>query len=202
MSILSQSICSILLASSFLFNGAYGRELLGYRIVPQEEADFVNEHNKPYTEEKDYERFYDQMGKGLHLVNEPASWWGREWEWYCAFEADLEKIKEATKVWIPHVNYMYYENLWYREEREILEYITTIVSENPEKALRFSIGYFSARTEEMTMAIPLAAVQNNDYDLWGKCWRTRDELKEYANRILDWRSWEIIGTPGEREKTL
>ncbi|KAI9054576.1 hypothetical protein LZ554_001729 [Drepanopeziza brunnea f. sp. 'monogermtubi'] len=211
MTLFSKSICSILLASSFLFNIAYGeRDLIGYRIAPDKEAAYINEHNHPPTEIEFYEAFNDQLGKAFHMINDPAPTWASwpDTQWYCAIEGDMEKVRDMRKMWIPHLNDLYDSGLWYREEKDIIEYIERFVTDDADKVLRFSHGYCSERYEnQLNMAIPFELVKGNYFELWGQCWGTSDELEEYVSGKgkdpsinIPWKSWDIEGSPGPRDK--
>jgi hypothetical protein len=109
-------------------------------------------------------------------------------------------MKELSRVWIPYqdTNTRNGDILWYAEEETILKYIKSVVSKDPEKALRFSYGSTWDNYEHLRMVIPTETLKdfNLDLDLWGKCWEKKDDLLEHASQTVDWKSWgEIDGTP-------
>ncbi|KAJ5051481.1 uncharacterized protein L3040_001257 [Drepanopeziza brunnea f. sp. 'multigermtubi'] len=206
---LPRSICAILLALSFLFDGARGvtpgRIVIGYRTVAEGEAEDINEDNKPYREAliDEARQKLNQLGNGLHIMREPVSWEGFPWwrNWYCVIEADINKIAKAHKIYIPE----YYQQtdwdgqrsdvvLWHGGEDVIVDYITQGVPKDPGKALRFS--WISDFDWELQMLIPTAVVNNDELDLWSECFETKDELKEYSSEVVDWESWGIAGDCG------
>ncbi|EKD12939.1 hypothetical protein MBM_08893 [Drepanopeziza brunnea f. sp. 'multigermtubi' MB_m1] len=204
---LSQSIGSILLASSFLLSGALGegeeREIIGYRIAHEDEAAYINEHNRPYRDEiyDDYTN-RNQLGHGIYMTNEPASWPAYDDEWNCVIKADSQKMKEVSKVWIPEYRReiknglaVWPIRLWFAEEEDILEYIESLVPEKPEQALRFS--YISGLPEELQMLIPTETINKNELDFWAQCWKTLDEQLEFSSKTIEWTTdWDIVGNSG------
>ncbi|KAJ5046746.1 uncharacterized protein L3040_003976 [Drepanopeziza brunnea f. sp. 'multigermtubi'] len=158
MMLLSQSICSILLALSFLFDGAYGkRGVIAYRTVSQREARKTNKYGMPYrgkvVDQK--RRRLNSLGPGYYTSNKPggwmrqsASWFDGGAPWYCAIEADIEKVEDLSKVWIPKSylkidedGEMKTKKLWTwnsDNEKEIHKYIKLQGVRDPENALLFS----------------------------------------------------------------
>ncbi|KAI9054077.1 hypothetical protein LZ554_001248 [Drepanopeziza brunnea f. sp. 'monogermtubi'] len=206
---LPKSICAILLASSFLLDRAQGvtpgRKVIGYRTVAEGEADLINEDNKPCREVliDEARQKINQLGNGLHITREPGSWDGFPWwrNWYCVIEADINKIAEARKIYIPE----YYQGtdrdgqrnevvLWHAGEDVIVDYIARTIPQEPGKALRFS--WIADFEWEMQMLIPTDVVNNDGLDLWSECFETRDELKKYSSEVVDWEGWGITGDHG------
>ncbi|KAI9055864.1 hypothetical protein LZ554_000802 [Drepanopeziza brunnea f. sp. 'monogermtubi'] len=215
MMLLSQSICSILLALSFLFNRAYGeddsRVLIGYRYVSQKEAAYINEHKRPYREDR-YDIIFERtnmLGKGLYLTDRPDRYPGFERAWRCAIKADRTKIQEVSKIWIPE----YYwkrlgggevdrKKLWHfnlRNENNIGKYIESMRVPNPDGALRFAyIPYLNGRLQ---MVIPSDLINKNELDFWAQCWQTEEEMeKEFSSEAVDWKKWKIAGDPVTKDK--
>ncbi|KAI9055926.1 hypothetical protein LZ554_000861 [Drepanopeziza brunnea f. sp. 'monogermtubi'] len=190
MMLLSQSTCSILLALGFLYSKAYGRDVIAYRTVSKEEAESINELERPYRD-IEFDAFADSnpLGNALYTVNKPAGWQAKDDDYYCVIKADREKIQRASKVWVPK---MPSSNA---VEEHVLQYIESLrVVPDPWKALRFS--HISEPGGDLQMAIPTEMVNNNDLDLWAKCWETKEDLTEDSDEIVDWMSWGIIGVPG------
>ncbi|KAI9048446.1 hypothetical protein LZ554_007282 [Drepanopeziza brunnea f. sp. 'monogermtubi'] len=210
MMLLSQSIGSILVASSFLFSGALGegeenkQEIIGYRTVHVDEATEINKDNKPYRDEKyDYHpRYAPQLGHGFYMTNEPASWPADSDEWYCAIKADSEAVEKVGKVWIPKHRQQVRNSLaiwpiqlWYADEEDIQEYVEGLVPKDPEKALRFS--YIHGVPELLQMVIPTKTINNDELDFWAQCWETEDELLAFSSEIVPWTTkWQIAGNSG------
>ncbi|KAI9050363.1 hypothetical protein LZ554_005529 [Drepanopeziza brunnea f. sp. 'monogermtubi'] len=218
MQLQSKSICAILLASSFasgftwspFLNKAQGllgrRQIIGYRTVNRLEADIINDNHKPFRDKRlDENGRYHQLGHGFYISNEAAFWKGRRGDWYCAVKADKNKIAKADKIYIPE----YYPkttsdgpikktHLWAGDEDEILEYIESAKSmiPNPEKALRFSLIMYEGLS--LQMVVPTDMVNDDELDLWGKCFETKKELLEYSGETINWKKrWGIIGDPGQ-----
>ncbi|KAJ5047496.1 uncharacterized protein L3040_003320 [Drepanopeziza brunnea f. sp. 'multigermtubi'] len=192
MRLLSQSTCSILLASSFLFNKAYGRGLIAYRIVSEDVARDINQHEKPRDQNFD-QRSSKQLGEGFYAANIIAHWRATPSAWYCAIEADIDRIRDLSKVWIPEGNIETNQILWYKNEETILGYIQSIAPENPEKALRFSSS--SEWPEQLQIVIPTVTLNDDNLDFWAKCWETKKELEDYTTEPVNWLDWDIIGDP-------
>ncbi|EKD14981.1 uncharacterized protein L3040_003822 [Drepanopeziza brunnea f. sp. 'multigermtubi'] len=202
--LLSRSLCVALLASfSFLFDGAQGRKIIGYRTVDEEEADLINFFNKPYRDTL-YDRsrrYYRQIGNGFYMVNEPAGWLRKRWDWYCVIEAEIDKIEKAAKVYIPE----YYGRttrkgrtkqtlLWESPEEVFVDYIDSLDIPEPDEALRFS--WIVEHSWKMQMVIPTKVLNRDDLGLWAKCYQTRQELLDYSNEVVEWGTWGIEGNPG------
>ncbi|KAJ5035101.1 uncharacterized protein L3040_008362 [Drepanopeziza brunnea f. sp. 'multigermtubi'] len=189
MILLSQSISSILLASSFLFTRACGereREIIGYRTLSSE-ADNSNDYERRYRNaEYDEEATTAQIGAGFYTFNEPAGWQARGNEWYCVLEADSELLKKISKVWIPK---SYTKStgdgetqLWHRDEETLLEYIQSIVPESdPKKALRFSA--IPSVPGKVQMLIPSETIED-ELEIWSQCYETEKELRSNTERCL------------------
>jgi hypothetical protein len=124
--------------------------------------------------------------------------------WFCVIKADKEKIKAATKVWIPKYSPEPTEDgekpttLWSKRkdnDEDISKYITSFGISDPEKALRFS--YLSQDPEKMQMVIPTDMLNKNDLDLWAHCWEKEYELEDEYSETVNWKGWEgIVGNPG------
>ncbi|KAJ5054235.1 uncharacterized protein L3040_000515 [Drepanopeziza brunnea f. sp. 'multigermtubi'] len=151
--LLSRSTCSILLALSFLYSKAYGRDVIAYRTVTKEEADSINEHEKPSRDELfDIFPYSNPLGNGLYTVNIPAGWPAEDHEYYCVIKADREKIEEISKVWVPKLPTSHYNN-----EEATLKYIESWTAVlDPKKALRFS--YITEADKNLQMLIPTEMV--------------------------------------------
>ncbi|KAI9053577.1 hypothetical protein LZ554_002531 [Drepanopeziza brunnea f. sp. 'monogermtubi'] len=200
MMLLSQStkFWSILLASSVFLSQALadsGREIIGFRNVPPSEAARINIGGKPVEAEQEDvgAEFVSKLGKGYYLINEPAGFGAALGEWYCVVEADSEKMKDVSKVWIPKAEI----ELWSGDETAIKEYIET-VGLDARKALRFSVADISGLEAAATiyqMVIPTEMVVEDELDLTAKCWQTEKEIKSYTSDGLDWKDWEISEDP-------
>jgi hypothetical protein len=140
----------------------------------------------------------------VSIANQPGSWRSRVGDWVCAIEADLDNIKHLSRVWIPYQTIEENEILWYRKEEIISSYVKSQVTDDPEKALRFSYSPDSEYPDKLTLAIPIETLNDDDLNLniWGKCWPTREELEiEYASKPVNWKSWgEFSGDPGPEPK--
>ncbi|EKD16809.1 hypothetical protein MBM_05278 [Drepanopeziza brunnea f. sp. 'multigermtubi' MB_m1] len=210
MVLLSQPICSILLALSLLCNGAYGEmKVIGYRTVNKWEASFINRRGKPYRNkgfDRDYGR-YNQIGHGFYLTNEPASWSGPVWviPWYCVIEADSEKMDQVSKVWVPKSYAKPVRGgkaqptlLWdWEDENEetILEYIESLKVPDPAKAVRFA--WMPKLPGKVQMVIPTDTINNDDLGFRAQCWDSKEGLESYSDTTVDWSSWVIDGDAGD-----
>ncbi|KAI9051113.1 hypothetical protein LZ554_005216 [Drepanopeziza brunnea f. sp. 'monogermtubi'] len=192
MMLLSQSICSILLASSFLFSKAHGRGVIGYRVVSEETATAINERNN-LRDAIFYERYTKQLGEGFLAANILADYRATPSDWYCVIEADIDMIRPLSKIWIPRGDIATNQQLWYQGEETILNYIRSVAPEMPERALRFSES--SEWVEQLQILIPIETLGNENLQFWGKCWETKNEADEYTTETVDWRNWNIIGDP-------
>ncbi|EKD14417.1 uncharacterized protein L3040_008221 [Drepanopeziza brunnea f. sp. 'multigermtubi'] len=201
MILLPHSIWSILLALSFLFNRACGeREVIAYRTVSEEEAAYINRHNKPYRDKK-HDRFsrWNQLASGFYTTNEPAGWRGYTGDEYCVIKADSDKFESARKVWIPKTtgDEASPTLLWSGNEERILDYIRSLGVPEPENALRFS--HISLHPGKLQMVIPTDMINNDDLDLWAECWKSPKDLLNHASETVDWSRWAIAGHPGPGE---
>ncbi|EKD19983.1 hypothetical protein MBM_01935 [Drepanopeziza brunnea f. sp. 'multigermtubi' MB_m1] len=194
----SKSIFPILLALSFLFRRAQGflrinNELIGYAKVSPGLAQQINSDNKPRVEES---RTLQQVGPGFYLRS-ISNWYEDDGNWFCAIEANKNKMKEIVKVWIPKEfesmtwgSQIKKYQLWGQDEEEgaILDYIhSSVMIDEPEKALRFSWIEGVAQ-----MTIPTDVVNNGDLELWAKCFGSIHELNKYSDRHVDWEAiWTI-----------
>ncbi|KAJ5051490.1 uncharacterized protein L3040_001266 [Drepanopeziza brunnea f. sp. 'multigermtubi'] len=210
--LLSRStICSILLPWYLLFSRALGippgREIIGFRTVAEDEANYINQNHRPFRDEEFdvAARMFSQLGEGYSLINEPAGWPAEEDEWYCVVEADSAKMDAVTKVWIPesyeevtwNPEVKEKKDLWAGTEEAISEYLESMV-DNPRKALRFS--YVQEDPDKLLMVIPSETINDNELDLEAQCWETESSLKEYAGERVEWTNWNILEDP--REKSL
>ncbi|KAI9053120.1 hypothetical protein LZ554_003387 [Drepanopeziza brunnea f. sp. 'monogermtubi'] len=193
---LSKSICAILLAFIFFFNqGDATRIVIGYRTVSPVEAGLINSGNNP-TRDTSYDHGPDdpfQLGNGLYLTQIPGAWAAEDDDWYCVIKADEEMLDQINKAWIPRVH-------WFRGEEEVVHYIRRLPARDPEKALRFS--YIWASEDLLQMLIPTNVVNNDELDLWGKCFETKAELEAYSSHNIDWEAWNLRGDPGAREEPV
>ncbi|EKD20729.1 hypothetical protein MBM_01411 [Drepanopeziza brunnea f. sp. 'multigermtubi' MB_m1] len=207
MVLISQYVCPIFLALSFLFIRAQGeRILIGYRTVNEAEALAINSNNKPTRDERlDRVGPVNQLGHAFYMTNDPIGWPGYRGveKWYCYIKADVDKMREVGKVWIPHFieeeNFdgeMEVINLWRGNEEDILDYIHSMLPDTmPEKVLRFSyISFVLGR--RLQMAIPTAMVNNDDLDLWAQCFDKKKDLWETSDETVLWENWGIVGDPG------
>ncbi|KAJ5032745.1 uncharacterized protein L3040_009338 [Drepanopeziza brunnea f. sp. 'multigermtubi'] len=97
-----QSLSSILLASSLLFSGVQGifdkREVIGYRVVADSQAQIFNENNRPHRNKMyDGEEFRRFLTTGFYLSNDPNRWQAGGGESYCVIKANSKKLKEFSK---------------------------------------------------------------------------------------------------------
>ncbi|EKD18144.1 hypothetical protein MBM_03916 [Drepanopeziza brunnea f. sp. 'multigermtubi' MB_m1] len=204
----SKSIFTILLTLSFLSEKAKAQGfwwwrqpteqiIIGYAQLPEEQAKRINQSNKLYVDESPY---LNRLGLGFYLINDPRVWLGKEGGWYCAIKANESKMRNIEKVYIPKSyeqkiwNRVEQVNLWGGTEEVIVDYIEFESKPKilqPEKALRFSLNW------QMQMLIPTKVVDNGDLDLWGKCFRSENELKQFSYNIIDWESWNIKGDRGK-----
>ncbi|EKD14627.1 hypothetical protein MBM_07348 [Drepanopeziza brunnea f. sp. 'multigermtubi' MB_m1] len=202
MMLLSHSFSLILLALSFLFASAQGREVIGYRTVSRKEGLFINRFKRPFRNPAYDKARLHQLGNGLSMVNIPDGWPAEKNEWYCAIEADMDRINAATKVWIPkHYEEISWtgqrsrKDLWIGDEDAILNYIESMVVA-PKEALRFAHILHSS-SKKWQMVIPTNMINANDFDMSGRCFGTIKGLEKYSKKIIPWKSWNIIGKPGE-----
>ncbi|EKD15337.1 hypothetical protein MBM_06553 [Drepanopeziza brunnea f. sp. 'multigermtubi' MB_m1] len=211
MLLLTRSICAILLALSFLLDRAHGwffhgRELIGYRAVTEDQARFINDGNKLSTEE-----IYDkpgeslnQIGEGFYLYNDPSCGNEKPSEnnWFCAIEADKEKMAKATKVWIQEFWTRWASDdesveldLWAGDESLVKQYIRWELRRSPVRALRFS--WIILNGWKPQMVIPNDTIRRNALQIWAQCYRTKEELYRYSSEIINWEAkWEINGEAG------
>ncbi|EKD12450.1 uncharacterized protein L3040_001063 [Drepanopeziza brunnea f. sp. 'multigermtubi'] len=199
----SQSVCSTLLALSFLFSSVHGNErrLLGYRTVSEDEAKWINKNGRLYRDKAlDLKSAaFSQIGHGFYVVDQPGDWEDDDDQWYCVIEADKERIRAAEKIWIPetHASTKLW-TMWSGNEPTILQYIKeTSAVEYPEKALRFS--YVAVALDKMQMVIPTDTINENDLGIWAQCWEKESDLLAYSSRAVDWTKWKIIGAPDSNE---
>ncbi|KAI9053584.1 hypothetical protein LZ554_002538 [Drepanopeziza brunnea f. sp. 'monogermtubi'] len=202
-SLFATTMTTLLALLSFLFPGrAHGfveRRNIGYGIVSKEEADMINEDNKLHFEELAY---VNRLGFGLFVVNELVSLEGIEEKWYCAIEADESKVEEMSKVWIPKSyqrvasdDRIEQQELWAEDEDVIVEYIESLMLEEPERTLRLS--WVEGIPWQLQMVIPANVVMNNDLDFWAKCFESEDALMDFSDDVNDWEAWDIKGDRGD-----
>ncbi|KAI9049099.1 hypothetical protein LZ554_006947 [Drepanopeziza brunnea f. sp. 'monogermtubi'] len=195
--LLSKSIHPIsLLALGFLFSKAHGfldnKKTIGYRTVSKAEAELINDDDNDNKlrkdENSDSALRLNPLGYGIYI--------GDQGDWYCVVKADSSKIDQISKVWIPEFwqktdqfgEPIGQEELYGNEDLTV-GYIKTVVPE-PEKALRFSnVGL----NGELQMLIPTKVVDNNDLELWSKCYETEEELREVSDGDANWKGWGIEG---------
>ncbi|EKD18002.1 uncharacterized protein L3040_004541 [Drepanopeziza brunnea f. sp. 'multigermtubi'] len=188
----SQSVCSTLLALGFFFSRAQGKEIIGYGTASQSEAETINREEKPSDAN-------GQLGWGLYLTDVPPRRSLYKNPWHCVVKANVDKIKDLSKVWIPES----YDQitftgrrptqLWYEDEEIIIEYVETKVPD-PKKALRFT--HNPEDSSKLRMVIPTDLMHDDDLGLWARCWETKNELMDYSRgESLDWTDWQIVGFP-------
>ncbi|KAJ5054615.1 uncharacterized protein L3040_000882 [Drepanopeziza brunnea f. sp. 'multigermtubi'] len=210
----SKSVFAILLVLSFFFNGAQAwfwrrKILIGYGVVSSKEAARINEKNKLRVEPFEYT---SQLGPGFYIVNKASGYSYLEGDWFCAIKARKWKTKRVPKAYIPpsYVKKPSTRNraqvhpsgvankqikLWGQKEEVFHEYLRTELSiSEPEKALRFS--WVKDIEWILQMNIPMDVVNNDDLDLWAKCFPTPEELWKYSKEVVDWPAWNIKGHPG------
>ncbi|EKD12451.1 uncharacterized protein L3040_001064 [Drepanopeziza brunnea f. sp. 'multigermtubi'] len=205
----STTICSILLALGFFLNSAYGvnrngREFIGYRVVYDREAEYINSHLKPYRDPRLDDDEVTQIGQGFDLVNKPEGFQTEPseeyFQWFCVVEADSAKLKAASKVWIPEHTYDddgRERKLWFQSDETLLNYVKTKVEENPENAIRFS--YMQYHPEEFQMVLPTSMVNNDELNLWAYCYKRKEDLQNYWRETIKWQRWNIAGDPKPRK---
>ncbi|KAI9051361.1 hypothetical protein LZ554_004408 [Drepanopeziza brunnea f. sp. 'monogermtubi'] len=198
----SESILATLLALSFFFNGAQaflgihmpGTKVIGYATVPRELALRMNEDNFVFPEKNS-----PRLGPGFSLLNDPSLLrnTATSGDWYCAVKAKKGKVKKVGKIYIPWyyipINRPVF--LWNGVEKEIKEYVVTFRSlKKPFDALRF--GWAQDLDRKMHMLIPASVVRYGNLGLWGKCFETEDELRDFSDEVIDWgnkKEWDILG---------
>ncbi|EKD12670.1 hypothetical protein MBM_09239 [Drepanopeziza brunnea f. sp. 'multigermtubi' MB_m1] len=206
----SKSTCAILLALSFLSNRAQGflesegQEIIGYRTVFREEAEFINFVHRPYRDDEydNDDMNINELGHGFYMTNEPAGWQKHPIKdnWFCVIRMDSKTIADAAKIYIPE-SYQKptwfggteLTNLWSGNEKVILEYIKSMISTDPKEALRFS---WIPETDKQQMVIPTDYLNNDALDIWAHCYETKEELYKYSSKTIAWDNWKITGSPG------
>jgi hypothetical protein len=113
----------------------------------------------------------------------------------------MDKIAKARKIYIPeYVQRVTWDGerkdvvLWHGDEKLIVHYIGAWISEDPEKALRFSWIY--EHGWDLQMLIPTNIINSNGLDLWSKCFETKEELKKHSSETIEWERWGIDGESG------
>ncbi|KAI9054581.1 hypothetical protein LZ554_001734 [Drepanopeziza brunnea f. sp. 'monogermtubi'] len=212
--LLPQSICSVLLASSFLFSRAQGQDddnriIIGYRTVSEDEAEDINMMQRPMRDKAfdmaNYDEGHRPIGSGFYMVNVPAGWKAQDEDWHCVIKANKAEFDEAIKVWIPEYMHIIVSDsvvtqlkLWTGNEENIDYYIASLGLFPMGRELLFS--RIKGVDTMLQMLIPTDMVNNQDLDLWSQCWRTKDELKAYASETVKWENWYIAGEPGIPER--
>ncbi|KAJ5035562.1 uncharacterized protein L3040_008028 [Drepanopeziza brunnea f. sp. 'multigermtubi'] len=212
MMLLSQSVCSVLLAASFLFGKGHGREVIGYRTVSPWETGETNQNLRP-VRNPNFDRKrekYNVLGSGYYMVNKPGGWeptppwWNGARPQYCVIEADMDKVRKVPKIWIPESysaksgggSRAPRKRLWTymtKNDDAINEYIKSMGVRNPKKAFRFA--YMPGPKKEHQMVIPTETINNNELDFWAQCFPTKEQLLARSDKEVDWDSWGIIGDP-------
>ncbi|EKD17087.1 hypothetical protein MBM_04664 [Drepanopeziza brunnea f. sp. 'multigermtubi' MB_m1] len=204
----SKTIFAILLALSFLSNRAQGdmslkiferRRVIGYAIVSEDEAERIND-NKLYVEES---ASPTQLGNGFIIVSEISKEMRGEENWYCAVQANKNKLKNIDKAYIPKSykkrTWPEERNLWGEGEKAIVRYLWSIsFVRKPFAALRFS-WVKGTTNQQMQMLIPTKVVNNGGLDLSVQCFESEDELKRFSDDVVDWGDsevWDIKGNLG------
>ncbi|EKD19714.1 hypothetical protein MBM_01666 [Drepanopeziza brunnea f. sp. 'multigermtubi' MB_m1] len=196
----SKSTLAILLALSFLFNGAqawFTREVIGYAMIPRSEADEINELNELHSIGGILGSENSQLGNGLILLNDPRVFRDVEGYSYCVIKAKKDKMKRIGKVYVPYSDGQ--TELWNSNEMTIRSHIYgEDLVEFPNTALRFA--WLRGRSRQPIVLIPSTVIQLNYLKLWGKCYSTPDKLLESWTEVVKWSqksSWTIKGDPGE-----
>ncbi|EKD13682.1 uncharacterized protein L3040_005694 [Drepanopeziza brunnea f. sp. 'multigermtubi'] len=182
------------------------RQIIGYRMVRPEEAAAINTLHRPFRDEAFDEQHarYNQLGSGFSMSQAPAGWLTtRRSAWQCVIEADSEKIKKAQKIWIPESYSETTEggetkttklwDYWVSNDDAILKYIESMNVPEPEKAIRFAIARDAP--DVLQMVIPTKVINDNELDFSAACWKTKRELLQHAKEVVDWKSWDIAGSP-------
>jgi hypothetical protein len=129
---------------------------------------------------------------------------GVEESCYCVIKADKKKMADFGMAWIPKSyqkmtsdKQIEEQDVWDKDEDVIVDYVKSLVPEKPEKALRFS--YVKGPHWWLQMVIPTNVIDDDDLDLWAKCYRSQDELIAIWNYGVRWENWKQIkgdrGTP-------
>ncbi|KAI9049124.1 hypothetical protein LZ554_006972 [Drepanopeziza brunnea f. sp. 'monogermtubi'] len=207
----SKSIFPILLALSFLFDGAFGIEtsciipwicyasknqVIGYAKVPQAQGQSIARTHKLDVEDSTTSK---QVGPGFYMLSEPI-WEEEERSWYCVIKANREKMRKVSKAWIPRHYQQTTEDgetvvkdLWYQNDVEIIyDYISyQVFIPAAEKALRFSWVHEGGVWQEQ-MTIPENVAKNDDLGIWATCFPTVWDLKRYTQEKVRWTDeWDI-----------
>ncbi|KAI9054329.1 hypothetical protein LZ554_001494 [Drepanopeziza brunnea f. sp. 'monogermtubi'] len=186
----SQSTGSILLAVGLLLKTAQAGELIGYRAVTKAEADYINDKDQPDEDAKFDAGTVTQLGKGLHIVNTPASLEEKIDKWYCAIEAEIDEMKGLDKVWIPRNDPKTNIELWYSGEENIMKYVDTVIDDDADEALRFA---YDGAAAPKVMVLPVEALDDDDLDIFGQCWERKEDMTaKYHNKVVDWTKWGEI----------
>ncbi|OBR16302.1 hypothetical protein CH63R_01482 [Colletotrichum higginsianum IMI 349063] len=179
---------SLLLALVYLCANGQAREVIGYRVTSKGEAEAINERNVPSRSELFDSKTGNQIGNGVHLVSKPGGWMEIPFRpnWHCVFKADKEKLRAATKLWIP-------SNQWWSKDTDIRQYIRRYG--DPDETLRFSYIDKWKKGKTLQMVIPTEMINKNTLDIFAKCFPSKAELMAYENKKVSWLSWKIIGLP-------
>ncbi|EKD14652.1 uncharacterized protein L3040_000175 [Drepanopeziza brunnea f. sp. 'multigermtubi'] len=196
----SKSLFAISLALSSLFSRAHAAIVIGYATLTEEEGQRLSE-NKGL--EIDEDENYNQLGAGLYTMNNPGNLMGGEGMWYCAIEANEEKLRGISKVYVPRS----YErtrsfhrgpekvDLWGAEDDVIVDFIEeTYLVQDPAKALRFSWNH--ASPWHLLMVVPIEAANDDSLDIQARCFKSKVGLIEATNESINWEHWGIKGTRG------
>ncbi|EKD18688.1 uncharacterized protein L3040_002115 [Drepanopeziza brunnea f. sp. 'multigermtubi'] len=208
----SKSILAVFLVLSFFFHEAQAGRLrdrmfwwrkpsvIGYAKLPAAHATLINRKNKvQYMEGTQVP--LQKIGTGLYLENDPTSWLGADEDWYCVFKADKQKLKDIDKIWIPRAYKKstpvgpQKQDLWGVSEDDIVDYIESMSSElkltsGSKKALRLYQNY------QLLMLIPKQTITDGDLGLWAQCFETEDELDDFSDDVIRWKSWGVKGDRG------
>ncbi|EKD20357.1 hypothetical protein MBM_01039 [Drepanopeziza brunnea f. sp. 'multigermtubi' MB_m1] len=207
----SKSFFPILLALSFLFDGAFGLEscllpfwscgikrtqVIGYAKLPGEKAMPIILNNKLRVEKSTVTK---QVGPGFYMLNQPVWEEDDDGSWYCLIKANMDKVKKADKVWIPtHYKKTNADGstvdqaLWDQEDLDNLYDFISYEAFIPEanKALLFSWVHEEGYWHEQ-MTIPTDVVNNDSLGIWATCFPSIHDLKKTSNKAVNWQKWDI-----------
>ncbi|KAI9052331.1 hypothetical protein LZ554_003681 [Drepanopeziza brunnea f. sp. 'monogermtubi'] len=205
----SKSVCAVLLALSFLVNGAQGilwnnlwqrDQVIGYATVSEIQAKLINQDNKLHRGNKLYvekPQYVPHTGSGFYILNEPGNWIRSsvgedKGRWYCAIRARKIQMRDIAKIKIP-------VSLMSEDEEKIVDHIaSTNLIRKPKEALRFSYIKGSKRWQ-LQMLIPTDVITKDDLKLWAQCFESEQELVDFSKVVPNWDAWKAkgyLGKPG------
>ncbi|WDK22745.1 hypothetical protein CGRA01v4_14035 [Colletotrichum graminicola] len=181
----SMARVSLLLALVYLCAICQAREVIGYRVVSKGEAERINERHTPIRNDMYDSETGNQIGSGVHLVPYPGGWMEipNIQDWHCVFKADQDRLRRATKVWIP-------PRLWWSRNSVIREYVNQYG--DPDQTLRFSYIDQWQDGRVLQMVIPTKMVNDDTLDFFAICFPTLGDLTRYENQYISWPDWGLI----------